>query len=153
MPSQNTTDIKTLSKAILIELPTVAAKKALGVAKENELENTAWEGYDAWIRLMGVATGELYTSPLFGDILERSLGGLLRVQRLANAVSGALFTAVWGVIGLPTAADVHSVRADLGHLRRELRFLTIGASASGPSGEVSSDIEKRVVRKKKRAAA
>src|SRR5208337_4027001 len=72
--SQNASDIRTLYKAIFIELPTAAAKKGLGVAKENELEETAWKGYDAWVRLMGAATGKLYSTPLFGDLVERSLG-------------------------------------------------------------------------------
>jgi hypothetical protein len=149
--SQNAEDLKTLYKAIFIELPTGAAKKGLGVAKENQLEQTAWKGYDAWVRLIGAATGKLYSNPLFGDLVERSLGGVLRVQRVSNSVSGALFTALWVTVGLPTAAEVQSLRAELGGLRRELRLLTAGPPV--PGEEVLSEMEKRVVRKRKRAAA
>ena len=153
MASQNAEDLKTLFKTIFIELPTAAAKKGLGVAKENQLEQTAWKGYDAGVRLIGAATGRLYSSPLFGDLVERSLGGVLRVQRVSNSVSGALFTALWVTVGLPTAAEIQSLRAELGGLRRELRLLAAGPPVIGPEEEVLSEAEKRVVRKKNRAAA
>lgn len=152
MASQNAADLKILSKAILIELPTAAAKRALSVGKENQLEHAAWEAYDAWIRIMRTATGELYSNPLFGDVIERTAGPILRVQKLTSSLSGAVFATVWNVVGLPTAAEIHNLRADLVTLRRELRALT--GSASSELGEAAaSDIEKRVIRKKKRAAA
>jgi len=151
--SQSASDIRTLYKAIFIELPTAAAKKGLGVAKENELEQTAWKGYDAGVRLISAATGKLYSSPLFGDLVERSLGSLLRVQRVSNSVSGALFTALWVTVGLPTAAEIQSLRAELGGLRRELRLLTAGPPVLGAEEEVLAELEAPVVRKRKRAAA
>lgn len=153
MASQTASDIKTLYKTILIELPTAAAKKGLGVAKENQLEETAWKGYDAWVRLMNAATGRLYSNPLFGDLVERSLGTLLRVQRVSNSVSGALFTALWATVDLPTATEIQSLRAELKDLRRELRLLSAGAPVLGAEEEVLAELETPVVRKRKRAAA
>jgi hypothetical protein len=150
--SQDAADLKILSKAILIELPTAAAKRALSVGKENQLEEAAWEAYDAGIRIVRVATGQLYSSPLFGDVIERTLGPMLRVQKLTNSLSGALFSTVWSVVGLPTSAEIHRLRADLVSLRRELRAL-VGPAASEPGEAAAADIEKRVMRKKKRAAA
>lgn len=153
MASQTASDIKTLYKTILIELPTAAAKKGLGVAKENQLEETAWKGYDAWVRLMNAATGRLYSNPLFGDLVERSLGTLLRVQRVSNSVSGALFTALWATVDLPTATEIQSLRAELKDLRRELQLLSAGAPVLGAEEEVLAELETPVVRKRKRAAA
>ncbi len=153
MASQSASDIKTLCKAILIELPTAAAKKSLGVGKDNQLEATAWESYDAWVRLMDAATGRLYSSPLFGDVVERSLGALLRVQRVSNSVSGALFAALWTTVDLPTATEVQKLRAELKDLRRELRLRIAGATGLGAEEEVLAGLEAPVVRKRKRAAA
>ena len=153
MASRNASDLLTVYKAIFIELPTAAAKKGLGVAKENELEQTAWKGYDAGVRLINLATGKLYSNPLFGDVVERSLGTLLRVQRVSSSVSGALLTALWVTVGLPTATEIQSLRAELGCLRRELRLLAAGLPVPGPEEEVLPEVEKPVVRKRKKAAA
>ncbi|HTY56577.1 MAG TPA: hypothetical protein VMB26_15325 [Candidatus Binataceae bacterium] len=153
MASQNADDLKILYKILFIELPTVAAKKALGVGRENELEKTAWEGYDASIRLAGVATSQIYSHPLFGDLLERVAGPLLRVQRLSNVAAGAIFSALWSTMGLPTAADVQSLRGELTNLRREVRLMAGGLLIPGGSEEAPSDIERRAPRRKKREAA
>jgi len=150
--SQSASDVKILVKSILIEIPTEAAKRALGVGKENRLEATAWESYEAAIRLINEATGGLYSNPLFGDIVERSLGPVLQVQRVANAVSGALFPALWSVIDLPSGTEVQRIRADLKDLRRELRAAATEALV-GKSQEngLLGEIDARAGRKPRRA--
>jgi len=151
--SQNASDLVAVYKAIFIELPTVAAKKGLGVAKENELEAAAWKGYDAWVRLVNDATGRLYQTPLFGDLVGRSLDAFLRVQRLSNAVSGAFFAALWVTVGIPTATEIQGLRAELKYLRRELRLLTSGLPVPSAEEEVLAERSAPIVRKKKREAA
>ena len=116
-------DLLTLYKALFIELPVAGTKATLGVAKDNEVEETAWKAYEAWVRLVNRSTDALYQNPFFGDALGRSLPGLLRTQRLTNSVSGAVFAALRSVAGLPGASEVQAVRTELHDLRLELRSL------------------------------
>ena len=121
--TQNAKDLLTLYKALLIELPVAGTKASLGVAKDNEVEETAWKAYEAWIRLVNRSTDALYQNPFFGDALGRTLPGLLRMQRLAGSVSGAVFAALRSAAGLPGASEVQAVRTELHDLRLELRNL------------------------------
>ena len=121
--TQSSKDLLTLYKALVIELPVAGTKASLGVAKDQELEQTAWKAYETWVRLANNATDALYQNPFFGEALGRSLGGLLRTQRLTASVSGAVFAALRSVTGLPGASEVQAVRSELHDLRLELRSL------------------------------
>ena len=124
--AQSSKDLLTLYKSLLIELPVSGTKASLGVAKDNELEGTAWKAYEAWVRLVNRSTDGLYQNPFFGDSVGRGLHGLLQVQRLTNSVSGAVFAALRSVAGLPAASEVQAMRAELKNLRSELRSLIAG---------------------------
>jgi hypothetical protein len=132
---ENSKDLVSLYKTLFIELPLAGPKTLLGVAKDGELEGHAWKGYDAWIRLVNQSTDSLYQNPFFGEALARSLPGLLSVQRLTGAISGAAFATLRSVTGLPGAAEVHAMRSELRDLRRELRTVI----ASLPERSVASE--------------
>lgn len=151
--SQNVSDLLVLYKALLIELPAVAAKLGLGIAKEKELAQTAWKSYDAGVRLANNATGKLFSSPLFGSLVGRSLGPLLRAQYLLNSASGALFTGLWLSVGLPTASEVQALRAELESLHHEFRSLTARLSAQGNEDDVIVELKAQMAQVKKTAAA
>jgi len=139
--TQNAKDLLTLYKALLIELPVAGTKASLGVAKDNELEETAWKAYEAWIRLVNRSTDALYQNPFFGDALGRSLPGLLRTQRFANSVSGAVSAALRSVDGLPGASEVQAVRTELHDLRLELRSL-IAVASGRPALPEQADMQR-----------
>jgi hypothetical protein len=96
----------------------------LGIGNEKEITETAWKGYDAWVRLATATIDNLYRIPLFGEVVARSLDATLRWQRLSNALVGASFAGLWPVIGLPTAAAVQGLRAEVQTLHEELRSAT-----------------------------
>jgi hypothetical protein len=121
--AQSGKDLLTLYKALFIELPVAGSKATLGVAKDYEVEEAAWKAYEAWVRLVNNATDALYQNPFFGDALGRNLHGLLRVQLLANSVSGALSAALRSVAGLPGVSELQAVRTEVHDLRSELRGL------------------------------
>ena len=139
--AQSSKDLLILYKALLIELPVTGSKAVLGVAKDNEVEEAAWKAYEAWVRLANRSTDALYQNPFFGDSLGRSLHGLLRMQRLTNAVSGALFAALRSVTGLPGASEVQAVRTELHDLRLELRGL-IAALPGRPALPEQADMRR-----------
>ena len=139
--AQSSKDLLTLYKALLIELPVAGTKTSLGVAKDNEVEETAWKAYEAWIRLVNRSTDALYQNPFFGDALGRTLPGLLRMQRLAGSVSGAVFAALRSAAGLPGASEVQAVRTELHDLRLELRSL-IAVASGRPALPEQADMQR-----------
>lgn len=119
-------DLVTFYKSFFLELPLAGAKWSLGLGDEKAATEAAWKGYDAAVRLSTAAIDNLYRAPMFGEITARSLDGLLRWQRLGNAVAGAFFPILWQTVGLPTAAETQALRAELQGLREELRAQTTG---------------------------
>ena len=134
---ENSKDLVALYKTLFIELPLAGPKSLLGVAKEGEVEGHAWNGYDAWIRLIKQSTDSLYQNPFFGEALGRSMPGLLSVERLTRAISGAAFASMRSISGLAGAAEVHAIRTELRDLRRELR--SVVAERSVASEQVAAE--------------
>jgi hypothetical protein len=114
--------VSELLTASLVDLPVVAAKRALGITEERTVSETAWTGYDAAIHLGSASIDRLYGSRLFGAVLAQSASGFLRWQRLNNAWRGAFFAALWRATDVPTATTVE-------HLREELRALAASVRA------------------------
>jgi len=149
--NQNAKDLLTLYKTLFIELPISGAKSTLGIAKDNELENHAWNAYDSWIRLMSSSTSALYQNPFFGDALGRNLPGLLRSQQITNALSGAFFAVVRTITGMASAVDVQAVRGEVRDMRLELRSLIAAlpgrdALADGAALERDDAFEEEFIR-------
>jgi len=114
------TDVMTMYKAAFLELPVAGAKWGSGIGKEQEVAEAVWKGYDAWVRLTTTSIDELYTNSLFGEIVARSLDGGLRWQRLSQAWAGAFFAGLWPAMGLPTAAAVQALYAEVQFLAARL---------------------------------
>jgi hypothetical protein len=118
--TQGVEDLVTVYQTLFFDLPAVSTRWELGIGREKEITETAWKGYDAWVRLATVTIDNLYRIPLFGEVVARSLDATLRWQRLSNALVGASFAGLWPAIGLPTAAAVQGLRAEVQTLREEL---------------------------------
>ena len=109
--TQSVEDLGTVNKTLWLDLPLAGAKWGLGSGSERETLAAAWKGYDASMRLATAALDNLYRTPLFDEIMARSLDSALRWQRLSNALAGVLFTRLRQVVGLPTAAETQALRA------------------------------------------
>ncbi|MEW6297782.1 MAG: hypothetical protein AB1671_08600 [Thermodesulfobacteriota bacterium] len=125
---QGVEDLVTVYKTLFFDLPMAGAKWGLGIGTEKEATEAAWKGYDAAVRLSAATVDNFYRAPLFGEVMARSLDGLLRWQRLTNAAAGVVFPALWQAVGLPTAAETQALRAEVHALREELRAQRTGLS-------------------------
>jgi hypothetical protein len=118
---QEMEDLVTVYKALFFDLPLARTRWGFGIGGEKEVAEVAWKGYDAAVQLSTAFIDNLYRAPLFGEVMARSLDGMLRWQRLSSAVAGAFFPAWSQAIGLPTAAEIQALRAEMQALREELR--------------------------------
>jgi hypothetical protein len=116
--------LSTMLRAILLDLPLVAAKRGFGRAEKRTVTETAWKGYDASMLLGRASIERLYQIGLLGALVGRAVDGLLRFQRLNNAVMGAFFAVLWRTTDLATATEIDAVREDL-------RTLAAAVSAQG----------------------
>lgn len=141
---QGVEDLLTVYKTLLLDLPLAGAKWGLGMGKEKELTEAAWKGYDAWVRLTRTSVDGLYRNPLFGDLLARSLEGILRWQRLSTALAGAFFAGLWQAVGLPKAAEVQALQAVVQALREDLHSLSAGLPAHAKEREAFIELDVRM---------
>src|SRR2546426_2606722 len=109
----NVADLMTVWKATFFEVPLSEVRWAWGVGREQEVTEAAWKGYDAWVRLASASIDGMYRNSLFGEMVARSLDGVLRWQRLSQALVGAVFAGLWPALGLPAAATVQALHEDL----------------------------------------
>lgn len=119
----------------MLEMPYVAARSMLAQDRdqdrsqrgERELQQAGWKAYDAWIQLLSESANGLYASPEVGASVGRSMEASLRWQRLGSAMTGAFFAALWPAVGLPSAAELTELRAEVGALRDDLAVARLEA--------------------------
>jgi hypothetical protein len=116
-------EITKLVGVLSVELPTAAAKSLLGNGDREALRQTGWKAYDAWISLANETANGLYSNRVFGEVVGRSIGAALRVQRVVDAAASAVFGNLWPAIGLPTESAVTALRDEVKALRSEVRAL------------------------------
>ena len=108
----------------MVEAPFAAVKGLLAQdgerRGEQELQQAGWKVYDAWVRLMNESANSLYASPEVGSSVGRSMEASLKWQRLGSAMTSAFFAALWPAVGLPSAAELTELRAEVGALRDDL---------------------------------
>jgi hypothetical protein len=126
-------DLLTMYKAALFDFPLAGATWGLGMGQEKEVVEAMWKGYDAWVRLASASIDDLYRSPLFGDVLARSLDRWLRWQRLSQTAAGTFFAALWPAVGLPTAEAVQALHEELSSL--DIRLKAQDATAQTLRGD------------------
>jgi hypothetical protein len=108
-------------KALAFELPVAGMKRGIGKAENAAVAESAWKGYDASIRLVSASIDRLYRSRRLATLLAGPVEGLLRWQRLNNALTGAFFAALWRAVDLPTATEVNALREELGSLAASVK--------------------------------
>jgi hypothetical protein len=118
----------------MVEMPFVAARSMFAQDRdsqkrnsqdrersgEQDLQQAGWKAYDAWVQLLNESANGLYNSPAVGSSVGRSMEASLKWQRLGSAMTGAFFAALWPAVGLPSAAELTELRAEVGALRDDL---------------------------------
>jgi len=79
-----------------------------------------WKGYDAGVRLVTTAIDSLYRNPLYSEMLNRSLPGVLRWQKFSNALTETFFVGLWRTVSLPTSYEIQALHEDLRSLSAHL---------------------------------
>lgn len=106
-------DLLTLSTFLFFDLPLAETRRLFGLATEKEVIKTRWKSYDAGVRTLTNAIDMLYRDPLFGRTLDLWLQMLLRWQQLNKVVLGTIVTGTRELGGLPTAAHIEALRAEI----------------------------------------
>jgi hypothetical protein len=109
------------AEAMLVDLPVAAARRLLRDGGELELNEAGWKAYDAALLITNGAAARILSSPAFGALAGRTFGMAIGLQRLNAATAGAVFATLWPGVGLPTAAEIDSMRDELRGMRDELR--------------------------------
>jgi hypothetical protein len=134
----------------MVEMPFVAARSMLtqsrergdeqdcrqirGQSHQRDLQQAGWKAYDAWVQLLNESANRLYASPEVGSSVGRSMEASLRWQRLGSAMTDAFFTALWQAVGLPSAAELTELRAEVGALRDDLAMAHLEAEEARAAG-------------------
>jgi hypothetical protein len=113
--------VTNLAEAVLIDLPLFAIGRSFDRSFSDDLHHTAWKAYDASVAISIDLTNRMYRSRRFGRVSGRALDVSLKAHRLAEAASGALFAALWPMVGLPTASEVRRLSDKIDSLRQQLR--------------------------------
>lgn len=127
-------ELTTLGEA-MIELPFTAARCFVDPSREREVQEVGWKAYDACIRVMNTATHQLYADPAFCSATGQTMQDGMRWHRMVSAGTGAFFGALWPAVGLPTAAEVTTLRAELRAMRSELSALRLEAEEARAAQE------------------
>jgi hypothetical protein len=136
----------------MVEMPFVAARSILaqngGSLGEQDpskdLQQAGWKAYDAWVQLINESTNGLYANPEVGSSVGRSMEASLKWQRLGSAMTGAFFAALWPAVGLPSAAELTELRAEVGALRDDLATARLEAEEAR-AAEIAVPMSERQV--------
>lgn len=108
--------------------------------RRKDLQLAGWKTYDAWVRLLNESANGLYASPEVGSSVGRSMEASLRWQRLGSAMADAFFAALWPAMGLPSAAELTELRAEVGALRDDLAMARLEAEEAR-AAEIERPVE------------
>jgi len=109
-----------IAEALMIDLPIAVTKRVLARTDERELNEAGWKAYDTIVKVANDATSRVYTNSIFGRVAGGAMEFAVRAQRLNTALSSAIFANLWPALGLPTAADVASMREEVSAMRAGL---------------------------------
>jgi len=123
----------------MIEIPFVAARNIFAQDRDQsgeqdiqrnpqeDLQQAGWKAYDAWVKLLNESANGFYVSLQVGASVGRSMEASLKWQRLGSAMTSAFFAALWPAVGLPSAAELTELRAEVGALRDDLAMARLEA--------------------------
>ncbi len=140
------TDAMKVYKALVFDLPVTGIRQGLSLADNQETTTSAWDGYDALVRLTSQGIDTLYRTPQFAEATARALDGFLRWQQVSNALTKTVLTGLTQAAGLPSAKETRALQAEIRALREEVTALrgTTELRAASPKVEQSATPLKRV---------
>lgn len=100
-------------EAALIDLPAAVTLRAFRRAEDKDVYLAGWKAYDALSGIAAELTNRVYVNKTIGRMAGRAIDATLQTQRLADAVAGSFFAALWPSLGLPTASDIEGLRLDV----------------------------------------
>jgi len=114
-------DLLSLAKTLTFDFPLTGTQWALGTGKEEVMTKSAWQGYDAGVRVLTNMIDTLYRWPLSGVTLDRAASMLLRWQRISNTVNDTMFAGLWHTVGIPTTTEMRTLEATVAHFVTTMR--------------------------------
>ena len=114
-------DVLTWTKTLAIDLPLASTQWVFGTGEEETATTTAWQGYDAGVRVLTAVVDSLYRAPLSGTVLDRAAAFFLRWQYVSHAMTDAAFSRLWHTIGISTAGEIQALEKAIAHLATEIR--------------------------------
>lgn len=114
-------ELLTAYTALCIDLPFAGLRMGLGMSDEKEATQASWKSYDATVKLTSTAIDDLYRNPLMGELAASTLDGMLRWQKAGSALTGAFFTGMWKVVGLPSAGEIQALREEVRLLAEKIQ--------------------------------
>jgi len=130
-----------LAEVAVIDLPAAATLRVFKLEKENELYSAGWKAYEAATSVVTELTNRAYANRTIGRVGANFLERVLKTQRVADAVSGAFFSALWPSLGLPTGDDIEALRRDVKSLREEVRAAAFAKNSDGIADEAESELD------------
>jgi hypothetical protein len=119
--SELRTGLLALAEVALIDLPAAVTLRTFKRETDGELYKVGWKAYEAATGIVSDLTNRAYKNNRVAKVGARMLENSLRTQRVADAVAGAFFAALWPSVGLPMASDIEALRRDVKALREEVR--------------------------------
>jgi len=113
-------DVMTMWTATFLEVPTVTTQWSWGMGQQRDVEAAMWKGYDAWVRVAKTAIDRVYENPVFGDVAAVALDRTLRWQQWQQTIASTIVATIVPLTGLPTAAMVDAVHAEVQSLHARL---------------------------------
>ena len=113
-------DVVKFWEAAWFDLPMAAAGRITGRVDEKSLSAAGWKAYEAWVNLANEAANRLYANPAFGRATGSTFETVLRLQRVGDALTSAFFANLWPAVGLPTQAQINTLRDEVIALREQV---------------------------------
>ncbi len=139
--SQLAESLLKVAEAAFIDAPLALTLRAFRSDADKEIAEAGWKAYDGVIAAATDTINRVYKAPATARVLSTVTDRSLRVQRLADAARGAFFAVLWPNVGLPTSAEVRSLKAEIKALREEVRAARVQETAAQ---DVAQEVLQRI---------
>ncbi len=133
--SQLAENLLKVAEAALIDAPLAFTLRAFRADADQDIAEAGWKAYDGVVGAATDTINRVYKARATARVLSTVTERTLRVQRLADAARGAFFAVLWPGLGLPSSAEVKSLKAEIKALREEVRAARVQESETRDAAE------------------